>query len=64
MFSSDRLKDTRNDVGELFVEASLVSVLLGNVETIPNLTWMIPMAMGADRACWPYRIRERDGGWV
>lgn len=46
-----------NDVGERFRIVRIRDVVeQEHVRTIPNLQWMVPMAMGADRAFWPFSI--------
>lgn len=47
-----------NDVGEIFERAYPQDVAAGAVTTIPNLAWLVPMAL-RDRPNWPYRLTER-----
>lgn len=48
-----------NDVGEPFEKCPVSMVTAAEVETIPNLRWLVPMAMSTNRGEWPYAIRER-----
>lgn len=45
-----------NDVGERYAAARIDSVVNRKARTIPNLQWLVPMCMGADRAFWPFSI--------
>lgn len=46
-----------NDVGELFELCWAHAV--SQPEPLPNLRWLIPMAMDSCRHDWPFHIRER-----
>lgn len=47
---------SRNDVGEPFMIGKCTDVLAQRVPVVPNLQWLLPMAMGADRTHWPFMI--------
>lgn len=47
-----------NDVGERFELHSVQAVMSASVETIPNLRWLVPMAMSTSGWHWPYQIAE------
>lgn len=50
----------QNDVGELFVLARISEVVDGTEPAIPNLRWLVPMALAEnDRHDWPYLVSER-----
>ena len=50
-----------NDVGEQFEVHTVASVTSAMVETIPNLRWLVPMALNTSRHDWPFQITERAG---
>lgn len=45
-----------NDVGEMFLCVPIRAVVEQAVVTVPNLQWMVPMCLEADRAFWPFSI--------
>ena len=49
----------QNDVGEAFEAHTPAAVTKQMVETIPNLRWLVPMAMETSRHDWPFQIHER-----
>lgn len=48
-----------NDVGESLADVLVCQIADRSVRTVPNLRWLIPMAMSSSRHDWPYLIGER-----
>lgn len=53
-------RNLANDVGELFVTTGVGEIVDGSEPAIPNLRWLVPMALAEnDRHDWPYLVSER-----
>lgn len=53
---SDTIPPTHDDVGEEVEVVPLDKILLGKIPVIPNIRWLIPMALNSQRPEWPYRV--------
>jgi len=47
-----------NDVGEHLGSFAVRDILLGNLVTIPNLRWLVPMALQQHEAYWPFNLTD------
>lgn len=50
-----------NDVGETLERHSVSNIIRGEQQIVPNVRWLLPMAIGTNRHDWPFLITENMG---